>query len=194
MSWKDSRVSELLGLRHPIIQAPMAGGPVTVELVVAGSEAGGLGSIGAAMLGPDDLRATIAAVRAKTSRPFAVNIFAPVPPGDIEPDALQALRASLDAHRARLGLPQPTPPPARDWTVADQLQVVAEEHVPVLSFTFGIPRLDGLDGIVLMGTDTSRVAPQANRQTGPERAVPQAAELVGPRRTSFGTVVEVDTG
>src|SRR5262245_53120990 len=52
-------------------------GVTTPELVAAVSSAGGLGSIGAAMLPPDELRAAIRAVRARTDAPFNVNVFSP---------------------------------------------------------------------------------------------------------------------
>lgn len=41
--WDGNPLAEILGVRYPIIQAPMAGGPTTPELVAAVSEAGGLG-------------------------------------------------------------------------------------------------------------------------------------------------------
>jgi len=41
----DTRVREILGIEHPIVQAPMAGGPTTPKLVAAVSNAGGLGSL-----------------------------------------------------------------------------------------------------------------------------------------------------
>ena len=52
--WPDQiRVlTEQIGINHPIIQAPMAGGPSTPELVAAVSNAGGLGSIGAGYRAP----------------------------------------------------------------------------------------------------------------------------------------------
>ena len=50
MAWPSTRLTELLEIRLPIVQAPMAGGPTTPELVAAVSEAGALGSIGAATL------------------------------------------------------------------------------------------------------------------------------------------------
>ena len=53
MAWSDTRLARLLGTRYPLIQAPMAG-VNTPELVAAVSNAGGLGSLGAAMLRPDD--------------------------------------------------------------------------------------------------------------------------------------------
>ncbi|MBU6499184.1 MAG: nitronate monooxygenase, partial [Rhodospirillales bacterium] len=61
---------------YPIIQAPMAGGATTPALVAAVSAAGALGSLGAAYLSPEQIAQAVAAVRAATDRPFAVNLFA----------------------------------------------------------------------------------------------------------------------
>jgi enoyl-[acyl-carrier protein] reductase II len=65
---------DLLGIECPIIQAGM--GPFTnANLVVAVSEAGGLGSLGASQRSPDQLREELARIRARTARPFAVNFL-----------------------------------------------------------------------------------------------------------------------
>jgi NAD(P)H-dependent flavin oxidoreductase YrpB (nitropropane dioxygenase family) len=64
-----------LGVERPVIQAGMGGGLATSALAVAVSDAGGLGTIG--LLPPDALRADIAAVRAQTSKPLAVNLIVP---------------------------------------------------------------------------------------------------------------------
>src|SRR5947207_13254029 len=79
VAWYETPLARLLGVRLPIVQAPMAGGPATARLAAAVSEAGGLGSVAGALLGPDDLRAAIRETRALTSRPFAVNLFSPLP-------------------------------------------------------------------------------------------------------------------
>src|SRR3954470_19150328 len=79
MSWWNTELTRRWGVRLPIVQAPMAGGWTTPALVAAVSEAGGLGSIAGAMLGPDALREQIRSVRSLTSQPFAVNLFAPQP-------------------------------------------------------------------------------------------------------------------
>src|SRR3954447_10050749 len=55
-----------LGIAHPIIQAPMAGGATTPDLVAAVSDAGGLGFLGAAYLTAQAHRDAITAVRART--------------------------------------------------------------------------------------------------------------------------------
>src|SRR6202050_5759787 len=65
-----------LGLRHPVIQAPMAGGPSTPELVAAVSNAGGRGSLGAPDLKPDEITEAIRRIKSLTSKPFSVNLFA----------------------------------------------------------------------------------------------------------------------
>jgi nitronate monooxygenase len=187
MRWPDSPLTELLGIRYPIVQAPMAGGPSTVELAAAVSDAGGLGSIAGALLSPEELRAAIRAMRERTSRPFAVNVFAPLPAAEVRPDAVEAVQRELARHRERLGLPEPEPFPEDDWTVEDQLAVIAEERVAALSFTFGIPPLDGLDGIVLMGTATTAEEASELERAGVDVLVVQGAEAGGHRGTFIGS-------
>src|SRR6187397_17301 len=104
MAGLDTSVARLLGTRYPIVQAPMAGGYTTPELVAAVSNAGGLGSLAGAQLAPGELRGAIAAVRRLTDRPFGVNLFAPLPPPVVDPDAIAAMHAVLAPFRAELGL------------------------------------------------------------------------------------------
>ena len=72
--WPDRRILDLLDIEHPVIQAPMASAS-NAELVAAVSEAGGLGSLGAAAMPPDRLRTTVQAIRQRTDRAFNVNLF-----------------------------------------------------------------------------------------------------------------------
>jgi nitronate monooxygenase len=72
----DSPLCELLGVRFPIVQAPMANN-APPALAAAVSSAGGLGSVAGGALSPEELRAAIRTVREATDRPFAVNLFAP---------------------------------------------------------------------------------------------------------------------
>src|SRR4029079_17311241 len=115
MAWFETRLARLVGTRYPLIQAPMAG-VNTPELVAAISNAGGLGSLGGAMLSPDVLRDQLAAVRALTSEPFAVNLFAPLTTPEA-PEAVAAMLERIRPRREQLGLgpgatpPTPTPSP-----------------------------------------------------------------------------------
>jgi nitronate monooxygenase len=68
-----ARCSEVLGVGIPIVQAPI-GNACTVELVVAVSEAGGLGMFAGSWRTPSELRGLIRGVQARTARPFGVNL------------------------------------------------------------------------------------------------------------------------
>ena len=186
MRWPRTRLTDLLGTRYPIVQAPMAGGPSTVDLAVAVSEAGGLGSLAGALLSPDRLREAIREVRQRTDRPFAVNVFAPVPSAPADPGATEAVQRELARHRQRLGLPEPPPLSQPGWTIEDQLAVIAEARVAALSFTFGIPPLTGFDGIVVMGTATTAAEAVALEAAGVDVVVAQGAEAGGHRGTFLG--------
>src|SRR5688572_1334665 len=103
-------LTQRLGLTYPIVQAPLAGGGDTAALVAAVSEAGGLGSIGAAYLTPQEILERARAVRALTRRAFAINLFAPTP-APATSDAAVAL-ACVAPYFAELGLPAPAAPAA----------------------------------------------------------------------------------
>ena len=69
MRWPRRELMALLGIEHPIIQAPMAG-TVSPQMAIAAAEAGGMGSIPAAMLTPETLRTELQVVKQGTSRPI----------------------------------------------------------------------------------------------------------------------------
>jgi len=176
MAWHDTPLARLLGVRLPIVQAPMAGGPSTPRLAAAVSSAGGLGSVAGAMLAPDDLRAAIRDTRALTDSPFAVNLFAPLSP----PSA-----ARVDEWARLTGVPVPEPRPGPRFE--DQLAVVIEERVPVFSFTFGIPPVAGLDA-VRIGTATTVAEAVELERAGVDAVVAQGFEAGGHRGTFLRSV------
>ncbi len=71
----DTSITKLFHVQYPILQAGMAGGVTTPELVAAVSNAGALGQIGAGYLSPDQLRSEIRRVKELTGAPFGVNLF-----------------------------------------------------------------------------------------------------------------------
>src|SRR5450631_4183573 len=95
-------LQRLLGIELPIVQAPMAGVQLSA-LAVAVSNAGGLGSLPCAMLGPDALRAELGAIVAQTHRPFNVNFFCHAAP-EPNPEREQAWRAALAPYYAEFGI------------------------------------------------------------------------------------------
>src|SRR5437762_8395165 len=97
-----SSLRALFGIELPIIQAPMAGVQGSA-LAVAVSNAGGLGSLPCAMLGPNALRQELAAIRAQTAKPFNVNFFCHTPPVP-DPEREAAWRARLAPYYQEFGI------------------------------------------------------------------------------------------
>jgi nitronate monooxygenase len=183
--WPTTRLTELFGIRYPIVQAPMAGGVDNPALAAAVSRAGGLGSLGAGYLAPEEIRRQIRAVRALTDRPFAINLFVtgPAAPDDA---AVARANARLRPFREELGLPEPALPSRFGESFAAQVAVIAEERVPVFSFTFGIPgpaELQALKsaGCLLVGTATSVAEGRALQAAGVDAISAQGAEAGGHR-------------
>ena len=163
-----------------------------VSLAAAVSNAGALGSIAGAPLSPDALRAAIRETRGVTDRPFAVNLFAPLPRPEASAERIAALQALLAPHRTRAGL-GPAPEPQRPaWSFDDQLAVVLEERPAVFSSTFGpidpAPLREA--GIVVIGTATTVAEAQALEATGVDAVVVQSAEAGGHRGTFLGSFEE----
>jgi nitronate monooxygenase len=131
------------GLEHPIVQAPMGGGPSTPELAAAVAEAGGLGFLAAGYKPVDAVRADIEALRALTGRPFGVNLFAPLA-GAADPvdDFADELRVEAERYGAPVGEPRHDDD---GWEA--KLALMRELDVPVVSFTFGCPPADVIAGL-----------------------------------------------
>src|SRR5687768_7750394 len=135
--WPDRRIQDLLGIEIPIIQAPMAGF-VSSEMVIAVSEAGGLGSVPCALLNADQLRAELGDIRQRTSCPINVNFFCHHPP---EVDLKRELvwRERLASYYIELGLDPKGPVPSSSRTAFDgtMCDLVVEFKPEVVSFHFG---------------------------------------------------------
>ena len=176
-----------LKLDLPIIQAPMAG-VSTPEMAAAVSGAGGLGSIGIGASDPETARGMIRAVRAKTDRPFNVNVFCHAP-AVADPALEAAWAARLAAEFARYGATPPTR--LREIytsfvTDAATQAVLLEEKPAVVSFHFGLPAPDVIAalreaGVVLLATATNLGEGKAAVAAGVDALVAQGYEAGGHR-------------
>lgn len=179
-----SRLPDLLGIAHPIVQGPFGGGLSSTALVAAVSDAGALGSFGAHHLHPDAITDLVTELRAATTGPFAVNLWVPQP-GEDTPVDLAPHRARLAPLYQRLGLGDP--PDQLDLpSFTDQVESLLAAAPPVISFVMGIPphgvlREARRKGIVTIGTATTVDEAVALEAAGVDAVVASGSDAGGHR-------------
>ncbi|MDT0158305.1 nitronate monooxygenase [Microbacterium sp. ARD32] len=178
----------LLGIRHPIVLAPF-GGLSSVALTAAVSDAGGLGSYGLYGYDGERIRATVAALRAATSAPFALNIWLPI--GDeVKPGPEHdAYATALETLFAEVGLEPPARPERYLPALDEQLAAIWDAAPAVLSVVFGVPSPALIEqahrrGIRVLGTATTTAEAVALADGGVDAIVATGAEAAG-HRVSF---------
>lgn len=185
-------ITRILPIDYPIIQAPMLG-VTTPDMVAAIANAGGLGSLPVGGLSPEKTTDLIRETKAKTNKPFAVNLFTHETTLPVDPAELDAMQDWLAALYAEYGLPFERRGPA-DFTFynyRDQVAVLLSEQIPVVSFTFGTLEPAVIDplkrqGSRLIGTATSVREARLLAELGVDAVVAQGVEAGG-HRGSFLT-------
>lgn len=163
-----TRLTDLLDIEHPIMLAGM-GGISYSELVAAVSEAGGIGTFGAAPMRPGQLDAEIARVKTLTSKPFGVDLLTAVP-SQLERDVESVIAGGARIFVAGLGVPR------------EIIDVLHRNNILVGSMCGKVRHAQdavasGCDFVVAQGTEggghTGTVATMA--------LVPQVVDAVGDR-------------
>jgi nitronate monooxygenase len=176
-----------LGMRLPIIQAPMAG-VSTPQMAAAVCNSGGLGSLGLGASSPSTARTLITELQSLTSKAFNVNVFVhakAVPNVETTTKWLDTLRP----HFAKFGAEPPTDlreiyKSFNDDT--EMLEVLCDLRPAVVSFHFGLPPTLTLDrlrkkGIVLFASVTSLDEARQAQKAGIDALIAQGYEAGGHR-------------
>jgi nitronate monooxygenase len=180
-------ITKLLQLKYPIVQAPMLG-VTTPEMVASISNAGGLGSLPVGGLSPERTIELIRATKDKTDSAFAVNLFAHDLKVEIAEEDIRKMEDFLEPLYLKFGL-QFTRKALSEYKFynhRDQIQILLDEQVPIVSFTFGflesdiIKRLKG-KGIKVIGTATSVKEALLLEQSLVDAVVAQGYEAGGHR-------------
>lgn len=180
-----TKVCHLFGIEFPIVQAGMAGGPATAELVAAVSEAGGLGTLGAAYLAPEALRQAITEVKSATRKPFAVNIFASKDKDDFS--RLTEVQRAMASFRKELNIEEPEISSSANWS-REQFEICLEMAVPVISTAFGLLEEEQMEaaksaGIKIVAMATTVEEAKLAERSGVDAVVAQGSEAGGHRGT-----------
>jgi nitronate monooxygenase len=179
-----THLCEVLGIRHPVLLAGMAGGYTTPELVAAVSRAGGLGAFGLNAMSVEAAAEAVARARALTSAPFAVNVLVagPTPPDRRGRDPVEALAPLRD----ELGLAGEGAPPAAA-TPRELVAAGLEAGASAVSVGLGDPGdvhdLARAAGVPLIAMASSVEDAVRSVRSGADVIVAQGSEAGGHRST-----------
>lgn len=175
---------------YPIIQAPMAGGITTPELVAAVSNAGGLGFLAAPLLAPVAIIEQAEHIRRLTDKPFGINLFVQSRP-HIDHAEIESAKQLLQPVWSALGwdkLPTPT-----RWCMdfEEQLDALIVARPAVASFTFDALHGNQMQrvhdaGILVIGTATNVQEAIIWQALGADAVCLQGIEAGGHRGTFIG--------
>jgi nitronate monooxygenase len=148
MSWPRHALIDLLGIAHPIIQAPMAGAS-TAALAAAVSNAGALGGFGGTDSSPDELRA----IRHQTNKPFIINLYLNRTDRYVPAEErVAALKTALALTHTELDAGEVPDSIDLFGRFDSQVAIVIEERAPVLSSQFGAPDAKSMHALKAIGT------------------------------------------
>jgi nitronate monooxygenase len=161
-----TRLCSLLGIEHPIINAPMTG-TATADLAAAVSNAGGFGLIGGSGGDADWLRAQIRATRERTDKPFGIGFVS------IYPGLDELVRVAIEERVT-----------AVTHSFADPVSHVAAAHAAGIKVIAQVQTVTqavaaaraGVDAITAQGTEAGG---HTGRQSATMPLVPAAIDAVG---------------
>ena len=195
----DQRITRLLGVDLPVIQAPMVAAAMH-EIVIAVAQAGGLGSLACAGLDAQQIRAEMRAIRAATDKPVNLNFFCHQPPA-VDAAREAAWRAHLQPYYLELGIDPALPiPTSVRHPFGEEMCALVEELRPgVVSFHFGLPAPELLarvkaSGAVVLSSATTVAEALWLEQHGCDAIIAQGWEAGGHRGMFLTDDIDAQVG
>ena len=180
VGWRDRRFLDLVGVEHPIVQAPMAGAG-GVDLAAAAIRGGALGSLPCAMLSPEQVVAQVTQVRAASPGPVNLNFFCHRMPDAVDDGPWRTL---LAPYYAEFGVEPSSGGVLRKPFDEAMCAAVEETRPEVVSFHFGLPdeRLFGrvkAAGTIVVGNATTVEEARWLKSGGADAIIAQGFEAGG---------------
>ncbi|MET4142331.1 nitronate monooxygenase [Pedobacter sp. UYP1] len=180
--WHKTQISELFGIKYPILSGPMGGGLSTPELLAAVSNAGGLGSFGAYTLDPDQILAAAQIIKTKTDKPYNINLWVSDVDAsliDYSATQIEEVKQLFKPYFDELSIPLPELDVNIPSRFLQQAEAIFEIRPAVFSFIFGIPPKEILDECRRMGIKTVGAATTIDEALALEEAKVDAIVAAG---------------
>lgn len=180
--WNQTKITALLGIKYPILLGPMGGGFSTPELLAAVSNGGGLGSVGAYTLSPEEILEVDKVIKAKTDKPYNINLWV----SDVDerlnsypPESLERVKTLFKPYFDELSIPFPDLDTNIPSKFEKQVEAIFEIRPAVFSFIFGIPSKEILDECHRLGIKTVGAATTLDEALALEEAKVDAIVAAG---------------
>jgi len=196
--WARNRLTEMLNLDWPILQAPM-GEYTTPELAAAVSTAGGLGALGMWGFSAEEVTNRIAGFRELSKGSLNVNYPLWNDPGDLANIAMPMREKVQQLYDAKGLGPIPAPQASAGEVTREHLEVLKSSRPEVISFHFGLPDRGVLKelksmNIRIMCSATTVAEAKYLEQNGVDFVIAQGTEAGGHRGTFLGADVNLQSG
>src|SRR3954447_16704641 len=200
--WYETKASEILGIRYPILQGPFGGKLSSVELVSTVSNAGGLGGYGAYTLSPQEIAEVDQQIKTATNKPYNINLWvsdSDAINGTVSDEQYEQAIKIFKPYFDDVDIALPEKPAPFKSRCENQVQVILDVRPKVFSFTFGIPSADILDqcrksGIRTMGTATTVDEALALEAAGVDLVIASGFEAGGHRPSFLAPAEQSTTG
>src|SRR5687768_890693 len=198
--WYQTKASEILGIKYPVLQGPFGGNLSSVELVSTVSNAGGLGGYGAYTLSPQEIIQIDQQIKAATSKPYNINLWVSdtdAVNGEVSDEQFRIAQQLFKPYFDEAGIAVPEKPQPFKSQFENQVEVILHQKPPVFSFMFGIPSADILEqcrrlGIVTLGAATTLDEALTLESAGVDMIIASGFEAGG-HRPSFLAPAESST-
>lgn len=180
--WYNTKITELLGIKYPILQGPMGAGFSTSALLAVVSNAGGLGSLGAYTLTPQEILEADKAIREVTNKPYNINLWV----SDVDEslkdypkEKLEKIKLDFKPYFDELNIPLPELSTDIPSKFEKQVETMFAIRPAVFSFIFGIPSKEILDESRRLGIKTVGAATTLDEALALEEAKVDAIVAAG---------------
>lgn len=140
--WNNTRATEILRIKYPVIQGPFGGRFSSAELTATVSNCGGMGSFGLNAYSADEILDINKSIRTLTNQPYALNLWVPLqndPVKQYPHEDFEKLIETVRPYFDELGVTAPQYPQYEERKFEDQMEAIFKAGPPVMSFIFGVP-------------------------------------------------------